>query len=151
MGQVIELCRSCGFDIPADADTCPSCTAKAAGPSLAARQVAGLALPTRSVHRLRRVSPRREVVDRPLGEARAARSAFAFTVTLVLITFAAAGLAWLAGQPQFVLQVPSGTVDRLDTLTTVSAAASVAMLLIGLLEVLVWSFRAASRSVRRRP
>ena len=150
MGQVIELCRSCGFDIPGDADACPSCGPKAVRPSRAARQVAGLALPTRSVHRLARVAPRREVDDRPLGEARAARSAFSFTVTLVLVTFSAAGLAWLAGQPRFVLQVPAGTVDRLDAITTVSAAASVAMLVFGLLAMVAWSARAVRRSVRQR-
>jgi hypothetical protein len=117
---------------------------------LAARQVAGFALPTRSVHRLSRISPRREVDDRPLGEARAARSAFSFTVTLLAVTLAAAGLAWVAGQPQFVLQVPSGTAERLDALTTASAAASVAMLVIGLLAMVGWTLRAATRSVRRR-
>ena len=49
-GTVIELCRRCGFDIPVGADVCPELRSRARSrPSLAARQVAGLALPTRSV------------------------------------------------------------------------------------------------------
>ena len=149
MGQVIELCRTCGFEIPADADRCRTCV-PAADPSLAARQVAGIALPTRSVHALPNVRPRRAPVERPLGRARAARSAFSFTTTLALVTIAAGGLAWLASQPQFVLQVPAGTVDRLDTFTRFSALASVAALLVGLLALAVWCVRAAAQTVRHR-
>ena len=37
----------------------------------------------------------------------------------MLLTLAAAGLAWLASQPRFVLQVPDGTVDLLDDITVV--------------------------------
>jgi len=146
---VIELCRTCGFDIPADADGCPACR-PAPEPSLAARQVAGIALPTRSVHRLPRVAPRRDHEERPLGRADAARSAFSFTATLVLVTVVAAGLAWLASQPRFVLQVPAGTVERLEDVTTLSATAAVAALLTGVLAMVVWSGRAVSRSLRRR-
>jgi hypothetical protein len=149
LGKVIELCRTCGFDIPADADRCPGCVPEA-GPSLAARQAAGLALPTRSVHALPRVAPRHEPIERPLGKAQAARSAFSFTTTLVLVTLSAAGLAWLASQPQFVLQVPDGTVNRLDTVTTFSALASVAALLVGLVAMAVWCVRAAALTMRRR-
>ena len=149
MGQVIELCRTCGFDIPADADRCPGC-APAAAPSLAARQVAGFALPTRSVHALPHVPPRREADPRPIGKARAARSAFSFTTALALITFSAAGLAWLARQPRFVLKVPAGTGDRLDDIATLSATAAVAALLIGLLAMAWWCVRAAVRTWRRR-
>ena len=148
MGQVIELCRTCGFDIPADSDRCPGC-APVSAPSLAARQAAGLALPTRSVHRLSHVRPRPEREERPLGRAEAARSAFSFTTTLVAITLTAAGLAWLAGQPRFVLQVPSGTIERLDSITTFSATASIAALLFGLVAMVVWCVRAAGRTVRR--
>ena len=154
LGQVmipaVGLCRTCGFDIPADRGSCPSCS-PAAPPARAAQQVAGLALPTRSVHGLPHLAPRRERELAPLGPARTARSAFSFTTTLVLITLVAAGLAWVANQPRFVLAVPDGTVDVLDDITTLSATASVAALLIGLLAMLVWCVRAAGRSLRRRP
>ena len=79
MGQVIELCRTCGFDIPADADHCPACERIPAPLSLAARQVAGMALPTRSVHALPSTRPRRYREPAPIGPARAARSAFSYT------------------------------------------------------------------------
>ena len=68
----------------------------------------------------------------------------------MLLTVAAAGLAWVANQPRFVLKVPDGTVDRLDTITMLSAIASVAALAIGLLAMVVWWVRAAARTVRRR-
>jgi hypothetical protein len=149
LGQVIELCRTCGFDIPADADRCPACR-PATGPALAARLVAGYALPTRSVHAVPHLRPRRTAAEHPLGQARAARSAFSFTTTLVLVTLTAAGLAWVAGQPRFVLQLPEGTVDRLDTVTTFSALASVAALVVGLLAMAGWCVRAAARTLRGR-
>ena len=101
----------------------PRLRARRAAPSRAARQVAGLALPTRSVHALPATRPRREHDVRPVGPARAARSAFSFTTTLILLTLAVAGLAWLASQPRFVLQVPDGTAGVLDDITIVSAAA----------------------------
>ena len=148
MTPVIELCRTCGFDIPADAGSCPTCR-PAAAPSRAARQVAGQALPTRSVHRLPNLKPRREQEIPPMGRARMARSAFSFTTALALVTFAAAGLAWLAAQPQVMFSMPDGTVDVLDDLTTMSATASIAALLIGLLAMVIWCVRAAGRSLRR--
>ena len=149
MGQVIELCRSCGFEIPEDARACPGCS-PAAPPPRAARQVAGLALPTRSVHPLHAVRPRRERSGRPLGRARAARSAFSFTTALALLTFAAAGLAWLSEQPRFVLSVPAGTSDLLDHIATLAAQASVIGLLVGLAATVLWCMRALAHTVRQR-
>ena len=122
----------------------------AAEPSLAARQVAGFALPTRSVHALANVPPRREPDPRPIGKARAARSAFSFTTALALITFAAASLAWVARQPRFVLEVPTGTSDRLDHIAALSATGAVAALLLGLVAMAAWCVRAAVRTWRRR-
>jgi hypothetical protein len=45
--------------------------------------------------------------------------------------------------------VPDSTVDVLDDVTTLSATASIAALLIGLLAMVVWCVRAAGRSLRR--
>jgi hypothetical protein len=148
VGQVIELCRSCGFEIPADARGCKAC-APAPPPPRAARQAAALALPTRSVHALP-ATPARPEPPRPLGRARAARSAFSFTTALVLLTFGAAGLAWVAEQPRFVLAIPDGTSDALDHLTTLAAQASVAGLLAGLAASAVWCVRAVAHAVRVR-
>jgi len=146
---VIDLCNTCGFDIPADADGCPGCE-RAQAPSLAARQVAGLALPTRSVHALPATRPRRVHEVPPIGPARAARSALSYTTTLTLLTLAVAGLAWLAGQPRFVLQVPEGAAGLLDDVTIVSATATIAALAISLVAILGWCVRSAGRLVRRR-
>ena len=149
---VIELCRTCGFDIPADAGACPGCaraSAPSLAPSLAARQVAGLALPTRSVHSLPGTRPRREHDVPAIGPAHAARSALSYTVTLTVLALAVAGLAWLAGQPRFVLQVPEGAAGLLDRITVVAVIASVAALAISLVAMLGWSVRSASRLVRR--
>jgi hypothetical protein len=145
MAPVIELCRTCGFDVPADAHRCPACAGRPA-PTRAARQVAGLALPTRSVRALPGTRPVPPV--RPLGRARAARSAFSFTTALALITFATAGLTWLSTQPSIVLQVPSGTTELLDHVTTISATASVVAFVLGLVAMAEWTVRAALRSLR---
>jgi hypothetical protein len=144
---VIERCRTCGFDVPKDVERCPGCEAPAV-PSRAAHQVAGLALPTRSVHPIPHLRARTEPDLRPVAPAHAARSAFSFTTTLVLVTLAAAALTWLASQPRFVLAVPEGTVDVLDDVTTASATAAVAVMLIGLLALVVWSVRAGGRALR---
>lgn len=149
MGPVIELCRSCGFDIPSDAGVCPGCQ-PASAPSRAARQVAGYALPTRSVHKLPTTAARPEHAPPPMGRARTARSAFSFTTAFALFTFTAAGLAWLADQPRFVLQLPSGTGDLLDDLTRTFAIASVVALALGLVATVVWCVRATARALRVR-
>ena len=149
VGQVIELCRTCGFHIPAGADRCPGCT-PISEPSLAARQVAGLALPTRSVHALSHVSPGREVEPRPIGRARVARAAFSFATALALITLWAWGLTWLASQPRFVLEVPDGTVDLLEDIGRLAAVASIVGLSVGLCAMVAWCVRASVRSWQRR-
>ena len=144
---VIQRCRTCGFDIPGDGEGCPGCGVPAV-PSRAAHQAAGLALPTRSVHPLPHVRPRSEHDLRPLPPPRTARSAFSFTSAFVVVTLAAATLAWLASQPRFALTVPDGTVDLLDDITTASATASITALLIGLVAMVVWSLRASGRAIR---
>ena len=142
MAAVIHLCKTCGFDIPVDAADCPSCSPRTVvEPPLAALQVAGLALPTRSVRRLRSSPALRAHPVRPVGRARTARSVFSFTFVLALVTFAAAGLAWLAARPRFVLDVPSGTAELLDDITYWAAAASVVGLGVGPRARRVWCSR----------
>jgi hypothetical protein len=108
---------------------------------LAARQVAGLALPTRSVQRLPSSPALRARPIPHVGRARTARSFFSFTSALAVVTLTAAALAWLAGRPQFVLQLPSGTVELLERITATSAAASVIGLAVGLVAMVLWTIR----------
>jgi hypothetical protein len=146
MALLIELCRTCGFDIPADEGDCPVCARGAQRPSRAAQQVAGVALPTRSVRRLPHTRPRAEPAG-PLGRARAARSAFSFTASLALLTFVAAGISWVLGRPSLVLRVPPGITERLDVLTTIAATASVVAMVVGVVAMLAWCVRAAARAL----
>ena len=146
---VVELCRTCGFDIPADADRCPGC-ARADAPALAALQVAGMALPTRSVHPLPSTRPRRDRDVQPVGPAYAARSALSYTTTLTLLTLVVAGLSWAAGQPRFALQVPEGLAGLLDDVAVMSAMASIVMLAVSLVALVAWCVRSAARAVRLR-
>ena len=150
MAVAIELCRTCGFDIPLDSGECPGCAGRTpAAPPLAARQAAGIALPTRSVHRLPTTRPRKEAAP-PVGPARAARSALSFTSSIALFTLVAAAATWLSRQPRFVLAVPSGTTDLLDRVTTISATASLVGLGLGVAAILEWCTRAAWRKLTAR-
>jgi hypothetical protein len=149
MVAVIELCRTCGFDLPVDAHGCPSCTGpRPRPPSRAALQVAGFELPTRSVHTLPHTRAARPPA-RPIGRAEVARFVFSCSSALAVLTFALAGLSWLSEQPRFVLQVPEGTVALLDDVTTASATASVVALALGLAALAVWCVRGTLRRLRR--
>ena len=132
MPQVIQLCRRCGFEIPSDAPDCPGCARFDREPTLAARQVAGLALPTRSVHRLPTTPPRRPVPAPPEGPAEAARTAFSFTGVLVSIALLGLLLGWVVRGERFVLSLPDGVGRPIHTLTTLAAWASVIGLATGL-------------------
>lgn len=150
MGKVIELCRQCGFDIPRDAEHCPWCRA-ADDPCLAARQVAGLALRTRSVHPLSAIRSRREDPEPTLGPADSARSVFGYTWLFVVIALVGAALSWTARLDRFELTLPDGTADRIDTLAELAAWASVVGLVVGLVAMVEWSIRrlVATRTLRR--
>lgn len=150
MGQAIELCRRCGFDIPGGAECCPGCGRHDEAPSLAARQVAGLALPTRSVHRLPTTRPRREPRPRSIGPARGARSAFAYTSLFVLVALLGAGLGWVARLERVALTLPHGTAERIDHLTVAVTWASLIAMTVGLLALAAWSVRRISVALARR-
>ena len=137
--------------MPADVRTAARRARPPRQPSRAARQVAGLALPTRSVHALPdRAALAASVATEPLGRARAARSAFSFTTALALLTFAAAGLD-VAREPAALRAAGAeGTADLLDDITTASATASVAACAIGLVAMVVWCVRAAGRALHQR-
>lgn len=153
MAVAIELCRTCGFDIPLDTGGCPTCNGRAPAPSgRVARKAAMGALPARSVHRLPTTRPRKDVVLPPVRPARAARSALSFTSSLALFTLLAAAATWLSTQPRFVLQLPAGTTDLLDRITTISATASLVGLGLGIAAMLEWCTRTAwlKLTARRR-
>ena len=149
MGQVIELCSRCGFDIPADADGCPSCHPDAA-PALAALQVAGLALPTRSAHRVPHLRPRRERVERPVRTTGTARAAFGYAFLFIAIALLAASWGWAAGLERFVLAVPNGTVERLADLAELATWASIVVAAAGLVALAAGAVRHVRRHAPTR-
>ena len=119
-------------------------------PSLAARQVAGQALPTRSVRRLPRTPPRRDAEPRSVEPAVGARTVFAYTWVLVVIALAGALLAWVARLSRYVRTLPNGTAEWLDELAIIATLGSVIGLVIGLLAMVAWCIRRVAIEVRRR-
>ncbi len=143
IAPVIERCKRCGFDIAFDSLTCAGCRRVAGPPGRAARQVAGLALPTRSVHRLPRTVPTLDAPARPAPSPDAARSAFAFTSLLALVVLLGLVLGWAARMEAFVLTLPVGTAARIDELTMATAWATVGVAGIGAVALGTWWVRRA--------
>lgn len=151
LGPVIELCRRCGFDIPPDADVCPECGPdEVPVPSLAARQVAGLALPTRSVRRLPRTRPRRDPEPAEVTAAVGARTALAYTWLLVVVALVGALLARLARLEHYVLTLPDGTAKWFDDLTVTATLGAVIGLVVGLVAMVAWCIRRGHIELERR-
>lgn len=146
MAQVIELCGHCGFECTRGPDSCPECGGVEVRPSLAARQVAGLDLPTRSVHRLPHTPPLRLVEPLPAVPARAARSAFHGASLFVLLALVGLGLRWVAEPTQLGLALPDATPNVLATLTEVATWAAMGATAIGLLAAAAIVIRNALRT-----
>lgn len=154
MAKVIELCRRCGFSIPEGAESCPGCGHDDEVLSLAARQVAGLEPPTRSVHPLPALRSRRERPARAVGPARGARSAFAYTSLFVLIALVSAAASWTTRLDRFLLGLPEGLTEDIDGVTRAAAWASVIGLVVGLIALGTWGARrlhAARLRARAQP
>jgi hypothetical protein len=151
LGPVIELCRRCGFDIPVDADDgCPGCAGLiSAPPSLAARRMAGEALPSRSVRTLPATRARRLHADE-IGPADGARSAFGYATLFLMLTLGAALLAWAARLQRFVPTLPEGTAERLDDLAELTTWAALAGVVIGVLAMVAWCIRRVRVALARR-
>ncbi len=150
MATVIELCRRCGFDIPADADGCPECGPdRDPVPSLAALQVAGIALRTRSVRRLPTTPPRADPQPGPVPPAVGARTVFAYTWVLVGVALVAAALAWVARLDRYVTTVPAGTIEWFDDITVTAVLGSVIGLALGLVAMVVWCIRRVGTAITR--
>jgi hypothetical protein len=151
MGPVIQLCGRCGFDIPAEAGACPQCGPPAVGaPPLAALQVAGDALPTRSVRPLPGARARREPPPAEVAPAVGARTAFAYTWVLVVVALVAALLARLSRLDRYVSTVPDGTAEWFDDLTVMATLGSVIGLAVGLAAMAVWCVKRVVLEVRRQ-
>lgn len=151
MGPVIQLCSRCGFHIPLGADACPECGADdEQEPCLAARQVAGLALPTRSVRRLPQTPPRHDPEPRAVEPAVGARTVFAYTWVLVVITLVGGMLAWVARLDRYVTTLPNETAEWLDEVAVMAALGSVIGLVIGLGAMVVWCIDRVAIEVTRR-
>lgn len=151
MGPVIQLCTRCGFHIPLGADACPECGPdRQEEPGLAARQVAGLALPTRSVRRLPQTPPRRDPEPRAVEPAVGARTVFAYTWVLVVIALVGALLAWVARLDRYVSALPSRTAEWLDELAIMATLGSVIGLVIGLVAMVAWCIGRVAVEITRR-
>ena len=152
LGPVIELCRRCGFDIPVDAaDGCPGCAGLAVRPpSLAARQIAGQALPSRSVRPLPATRPRRLHPADDIGPADGARSAFGYATLFLLLTLGAALLGWAARLQRFVPALPDGTAERFDAVAEITTLAALAGLAVGVLAMASWCVRRLRVALARR-
>jgi len=152
LGPVIELCRRCGFDIPTDADDgCPGCAGLIERPpSLAARQIAGEALPSRSVRPLPATRPRRLHAAADIGPADGARSAFGYATLFLMLTLGAALLGWAARLQRFVPTLPAGTAERFDDLAELTTWAALAGVVIGVLAMVAWCIRRLRLALARR-
>lgn len=150
LGPVIELCGQCGFDIPADAPECPKCgPLDESVPPLAARQVAGLALPTRSTRRLPGLRPRPAPDLAPVPPAVGARAFFTYSWILVVVAMIGALIAWLARLDRWVSALPYGTAEFFDDLTVMATLGSVIGLLLGFVAMIVWCIRRVAIGITR--
>jgi hypothetical protein len=110
--------------------------------------VAGLALPTRSVHRLPATRPRRERgARRPLGRARAARALATATSTLVLLAVGAAGASWALERQSLAHRVPESLAPTFRTAAMLLAAAAVVGLALSAVAAVGWALRWAWRRI----
>jgi hypothetical protein len=146
--QATQLCPHCGFDLPGDADECPECRVSGPVASLAARQVAGIDLPTRSVHPLGALRPTRERSVRPARRPHVAADLLAYTTLLALLT-AAVWLVRLAARAvPFTLPRASIAHDGLDLAVGTLAWATAAGAALSLLAVVIGAGRAITDRVR---
>lgn len=127
MAQVIHVCRHCGFEAYLGPDSCPTCGAVERVPSRAALQVAGLALPTRSVRRLPITPPLRLVEPLPPAPAEAARSAFHGASLFVLLSLVGLLLSVVASPTWLGFALPDGTQSIVDRLTSLAAWGAVGL------------------------
>jgi len=150
LGTVIELCRRCGFDIPVGADGCPGCGAeRVEAERLAARQLAGLALPTRSVRSLPNTPPQHVAEPPPVTPAVGARTVFAYTWLLTVVAVLGGLLAWVANLDRYVSALPQGTAAWFEEIAVMATVGSIIGLVLGFVAMGWWCVRRVSIAILR--
>jgi hypothetical protein len=142
--QTVELCRRCGFHLPVGQRDCPACATPA--PSLAARQVAGLELPTRSVHPQPRLRPNRELYLRRTRR-RIGHDLFAFATLLGALALVCWTASFFAGIERIEVQLHDGTAARLGDAARMLGWATLALLALAGVAVAVRQVRLRRRRV----
>ena len=144
--RATQFCQRCGYDLPGGAEECPDCRGHIVEVTRAARQAAGLDLPTRSVHALPAVSPIREP-RAPRTPRRPSRTTDLLGFTMLLALLAAAG--WLGSvvmhTDRFSMQFASITLDRIDLVVNILAWATLVATALTALALLVRALRVISR------
>lgn len=150
MAHVIELCRSCGFEIPDDASSCPGCAPDGdVTPTLAALQAAGLALPTRSVHSLPTTRARRDVTREPVGSPVVTRTLLAVSSLFAVASALTLLLGWVVSLDRLVLEFPADTSGRLYDGALVLAWIAMGTLAGAVLGLATWCVRWARGRLAR--
>lgn len=151
MAHVIELCRSCGFEIPVDAPHCPGCAPDGdVTPKLAALQAAGLALPTRSVHSLPNTPARRDVSRDPVGSPVVTRTLLAVSSLFAVASALTLLLGWVVSLDRLALEIPADTAGRLYDGALVLAWIAMGTLAGAALGLATWCLRWARGRYARR-
>src|SRR4051794_18777854 len=105
--QTLQRCGQCGFEIGEDGHACRPQPQLSPEARRAARQVAGLDLPTRGVYGLPHADSMRERPPaRPRRRPTWASDFTAFSTVLVLATLLCLGLQWVAELDRFAVQLP---------------------------------------------
>jgi hypothetical protein len=123
--RTLQRCAHCGFEIGEDGHSCRAEPQLSPEARRAARQIAGLDLPTRAVYELPQAGSRRE--PRPARPGRRpswASDLIAFATVLALAALVALGLERVARMERFAIQLPGDTAAVLSRAATGLAIAA---------------------------
>ena len=146
--QATKPCERCGYDLPMGAAECPDCRGHIVEVTRAARQVAGVDLPTRSVHALPSVDPISEPrTRRPLRHPSGAAELLSITLLLAFLTAAGRVGAVVLNTGRFETRFAAITLDRIDFVVMILAWAT---LTAAGLTALAFLVRAVRVTIRKR-